>query len=675
MKIYKTKTTGFCFGVQRAVDGMLDLLQKYEPPVFSLGELIHNESINSQLTNKGAVIVETPEDIPIGSVAAIRAHGVAKEVEERLKTRNITYFDFTCPKVKKIHKIASISENIIIIGNSSHPEVAGIAGNAKNKFFIANDIDELKKILHNIYNTTDKYDIVAQTTYNKSEWEEIIRYVSAYPNISVHDTVCNSTEARQREVEELSKMVDLFIIMGSPNSSNTRKLYEIASKNCETVFYEQIDSLSNGIHKYEKIGLSSGASCPESAVEEVFNNMINENDNKNLMAEEDVDFLEAVEASIRTIRNGQRVKGVVTAINGTEVQVDLGLKYAGFIPAAEFENDETPLKIGDEIEAFVVKVNDADGTTLLSKRSLDIAQGMDKIIKANEEGAVVKGRVVEAVKGGVVVIVNKIRVFVPASQASLRREENFDALVGTDVNLRIIEVDNDKSGKRKRIIGSIKSVLREEKQKASEALWQTLEVGNEYEGTVKSVTDFGAFVDIGGVDGLVHVTDMSWDRVSKPSDIVKVGDIVKVKVKGLNAETKKISLTMKNEADDPWKILTETYNVGDIIDVTVLKIMPYGAFVSVIKNIDGLVHISQIAPKRINKISDVLEVGQQVKAKITEIDVEKKRVSLSIRAVEEGNETEPAAEEIISDSIDVISDAVEEAKQEVAEATEEKDAE
>lgn len=644
MTVYKTNTTGFCFGVKRAVDGMIDLLKKNKPPVYSLGELIHNEEMTKKLSSMGAIIVDSPDDIPDGAVAAIRAHGVSKSTENLLKEKNIRYFDFTCPKVKKIHKIAANSESIIIIGNSIHPEVIGIAGNAKNDFFVANDIDELKKILHNIYSNSKKIDLVAQTTYNISEWKKITEYVSSFENITIHDTICNSTETRQREVEELSKKVDLFIIIGSPHSSNTKKLYEIASKNCETIFYEQLKKLPNGIRKYEKIGLSSGASCPESAVEEVFNNMINEKDNKNLVAEEDIDFLEAIEASIRTIRNGQLVKGIVSAINGTEVQVDLGLKYAGFIPAAEFENDENPLKIGDEIEAFVVKVNDADGTTLLSKRSLDIAQGMEKIIKANEEGAVVKGKVVESVKGGVVVLVNKIRVFVPASQASIRREENFDALVGTDVNLRIIEVDNDKSGKRKRIIGSIKSVLREEKQKASDVLWQTIAVDNEYNGVVKSVTDFGAFVDIGGNDGLVHVTDMSWERVTKPSDIVKVGDTVNVTVKSLNAETKKISLTMKKDDENPWKILTETYNVGDVIDVTVLKIMTYGAFVSVIKGIDGLVHISQIAPRRINKVSDVLEVGQQIKAQITEIDVEAKRVSLSIRAVEEGA-TEAAAEE------------------------------
>lgn len=656
MKIFKTKTNGFCFGVKRAVEKTFDLLKSGDAPVYLLGELIHNEYITSQFLSLGAFIVDKVSDIPDASICVIRAHGVPLSVENELKHRNIVSFDLTCPKVKKIHEIASHSENLIIIGNSQHPEVIGIAGHARGSYYIANDLDSLKQIIEYFGINNKNADLVFQTTFKVDESVLIKEYISSFPNIKVHNTICNSTEIRQKEVEELSKNVDLFVIIGSPQSSNTRKLFEIASRNCETVFYENLNSLSNGIHIYEKIGLSSGASCPESTVEEVFNNMNNENDNKNPMVEEDVNFLEAVEASIKTIRNGQRLKGVVTAINGTEVQVDLGLKYAGFIPAAEFENDETPLKIGDEIEAFVVKVNDAEGTALLSKRSLDIAQGMDKIVKANEEGTVVKGKVVEAVKGGVVVIVNKIRVFVPASQASLKREDNFDALVGTDVNLRIIEVDNDKTGRRKRIIGSIKSVLREEKQKANEALWQSLEVGNEYDGTVKSVTDFGIFVDIGGADGLVHVTDMSWDRVTKPSDLVKIGDTVKVKVKSLNPETKKISLTMKDENENPWKILTETYKVGDVIDVTVLKIMPYGAFVSVIKNIDGLVHISQIAPRRIAKVSDVLEVGQQVKAQITEINVEAKRVSLSIRAVEEANAESPVADEIVSDEVSVVTD-------------------
>lgn len=667
MKIFKTKTNGFCFGVKRAVEKTFDLLKNSDAPVYLIGELIHNEDITAQFLSLGAIITDNISDIPAGSICVIRAHGVARSVEVELRRRNIVYYDLTCPKVKKIHEIASRSDNLIIIGNSHHPEVIGIAGHAKGSYYIANDLFSLKQVIEEFGLKNKRTDLVFQTTFKVDEYVLIKEFISSIPNINVHNTICNSTEIRQKEVDELSKNVDLFVIIGSPKSSNTRKLFEIASLNCKAVFYENINSLPNGIHIYEKIGLSSGASCPESTVEEVFNNMNNENDNKNPMVEEDVNFLEAVEASIRTIRNGQRVKGIVTAINGTEVQVDLGLKYAGFIPAAEFENDETPLKIGDEIEAFVVKVNDAEGTALLSKRSLDIAQGMDKIVKANEEGAVVKGRVVEAVKGGVVVIVNKIRVFVPASQASLKREDNFDALVGTDVNLRIIEVDNDKTGRRKRIIGSIKSVLKEEKQKANEALWQSLEVGNEYDGIVKSVTDFGIFVDIGGADGLVHVTDMSWDRVAKPSDLVKIGDTVKVKVKSLNPETKKISLTMKDENDNPWKILTETYKVGDVIDVTVLKIMPYGAFVSVIKNIDGLVHISQIAPRRIAKVSDVLEVGQQVKAKITEINVEAKRVSLSIRAVEEAEAETPTVDEIVSDEVGVVADETVSEKPEDAE--------
>ena len=371
--------------------------------------------------------------------------------------------------------------------------------------------------------------------------------------------------------------------------------------------------------------------------------MMNENDNIEMMEGAD-EFLEAVN-SIKTIRNGQKVKGIVTSINGTEVQVDLGVKHAGFIPYSEFEDDEEPLKVNDEIEAFVVKVNDAEGTAQLSKKNLDMAQGLEKILKACENKDIVSGKVVDVIKGGLIVLVNKIRVFVPASQASLKREEDLEPYKNQNVQLRIIEAEAERS-KRRKIIGSIRSVLREEKAKANEEIWASLAVGNSYEGTVKSLTDFGAFVDIGGVDGLVHVTDIAWTRIKNPAEVLAVGDKVSVTVKALNPEKKRISLTMKKDEENPWKILQEQYNVGDVIDSTILKIAPYGAFATVIKGIDGLIHISQIAPQRIAKVSDVLSEGAQVKAKIIEIDTENKKVSLSIKAVDEDN---AVAEETVSE--------------------------
>lgn len=363
--------------------------------------------------------------------------------------------------------------------------------------------------------------------------------------------------------------------------------------------------------------------------------MVNENDEK-VLTEDGEDFASLVEASLRPMKNGQKVTGTVTAVNGTEVQVDLCAKHSGFIPAEEFEHDDKPVAVGDEVEAVVVKVNDAEGTVLLSKAKLDAEKGRARIAELKESGEIVTGKVIQVVKGGLVVLVNKVRVFVPASLATLRRTEDLTPFNGTNVKLRIIEVEEN--GRRSRIIGSIKSVLKEEKEAAQKEVWDNIEVGKRYTGTVKSLTTFGAFVDIGGVDGLVHITDLSWGRIKHPSEVVKVGDVIEVEVKSFNPETKKVSLTYKKTEDDPWVILPKKYQVGDVVEVKVLKFMPYGAFVSVIPGIDGLIHISQIANHRVENVSDVLQIGQTVNAQITEINYETKKVSLSIKALLAGEE-------------------------------------
>ena len=363
--------------------------------------------------------------------------------------------------------------------------------------------------------------------------------------------------------------------------------------------------------------------------------MVNENDEK-VLTEDGEDFASLVEASLRPMKNGQKVTGTVTAVNGTEVQVDLCAKHSGFIPAEEFEHDDKPVAVGDEVEAVVVKVNDAEGTVLLSKAKLDVEKGRERIAELKESGEIVTGKVIQVVKGGLVVLVNKVRVFVPASLATLRRTEDLTPFNGTNVKLRIIEVEEN--GRRSRIIGSIKSVLKEEKEAAQKEVWDNIEVGKRYTGTVKSLTTFGAFVDIGGVDGLVHITDLSWGRIKHPSEVVKVGDVIEVEVKSFNPETKKVSLTYKKTEDDPWVILPKKYQVGDVVEVKVLKFMPYGAFVSVIPGIDGLIHISQIANHRVENVSDVLQIGQTVNAQITEINYETKKVSLSIKALLAGED-------------------------------------
>lgn len=648
-EIVQTESLGFCFGVSRAIDALEQALQAEQSgrKIYTFGQIVHNQTINEQLRQKGVIVTEDPDSIDSGSLVFIRAHGVGRDVMQVLRQRGVEIVDQTCPKVKRIQKIASESDNLIIAGDIAHPEVIGIVGNAKNNFFVVKDIDELKKILHNNIDKEEKYTFVAQTTFHVGLFEQMVQLVRDYDNIEVVGTICMATSERQAQVEQLSKQVEAMIIIGGKNSSNTKKLYQIASRNCPSFHIETFQELPTDIGKYKKIGLSTGASTHRSAIEEVIVNMVNENDEKVVGVEEDMVFDDkAIDAYDKRIHNGEKIEGTICAINGTEIQVDLGTKHAGFIPSEEFNGDEKPVEIGDKIEAFVVKVNDAEGTVQLSKAKLDMVKGMEKIKAAKESGEICQGKVAQVVKGGLVVIVNKIRVFVPASLATLRRTEDLSDMAGQDVRLRIIEVEE--AGRRTRIIGSIKSVLKEEREKEQAAVWAGIEVGKKYTGTVKSIAAFGAFVDIGGVDGLVHITDLSWGRIKSPADVVSVGDVIEVEVKAVDLENKKISLTYKKTEDNPWVILKTKYNEGDVADVTVLKIMPYGAFVNVIPGIDGLIHISQLANHRVENVSDVLTVGQTVQAKITEIDYENKKISLSIRALlqqeEEEAEEEPPME-------------------------------
>ena len=636
-EIKKTKTYGYCFGVKKAMDSLNNEILKNENiPIYTLGPIIHNDNINNELREKNVIIEDDINKIPGNSKVFIRSHGVIPEIIEELNDKNCIIFDATCPKVKVLHKIAEETEHLLIAGDKNHPEVVGIVGWAKNKVIVVNSIEELKQSMAEL--EQNKFTFVAQTTYNKNRWEEMKEFLSKNSiNVEIKNTICNSTSSRQEEVENLAKESDFFIVIGGKNSSNTNKLFEIASEFCEALYIENIKELPAHLcERYKKIGLSSGASTPAEAVEEVIISMINENEKavQDQDLAEDIDFATALEATIKIVRNGQRITGVVSAINGTEVQVDLGGKHSGFIPYVEFADDEEPVKVGDEIDAFVVKVNDSEGTVLLSKKKIDAIRNFEKIETAKDNKEVVKGKVTEVVKGGLVVNVSGVRVFVPGSLVSLRRNTNLEDFAGKEVKMHIISTED---GKRRKIVGSMRSVLAEAKDEAAKELWETIEEGKQYTGKVTSVTTFGAFVDIGGADGLVHISDMSWSKVRSVADFVKVGDEVTVTVKSFNPETKKISLSMKDLSQDPWTLIKSTHNVGDVIDVKVLKIMPYGAFVSVIPGIDGLIHISQLADSHVENVADYLSVGQTVAAKLVDINYDTKKVSLSIKGIAGGN--------------------------------------
>ncbi len=644
MDICLTKDYGYCYGVKRAVDALESAIRDSKSPVYCFGYIIHNRLINESLEARGVIFTENIEEIPDGATLYIRAHGIPEKTEKALRER-FNVIDMTCPNVLRIHRIAKESDKLIVFGDPKHPEVIGIVGCCNGHCLVLSSVDDVDRILATAQG--DGYTMVSQTTAMASAYKEALDLLTRAGIVNKSfNTICGATGVRQKQVEELATTCDAFIIVGGKNSSNSKKLYEIALSHCKAFHIENYMQLPiEQIDGKQRIGLSSGTSTPAEAIEEVICKMVNENEInqvEGIVTSEQEEFLQAMEGSIRIVRRGYRVKGIVTVINGTEIQVDLGGKHSGIIPAAEFINDEEPVKVGDEIEAVVVKVDDQEGTALLSKKEIDSMKNLEKVRTAFENGEKLTVKVTDVVKGGLLANVNGVRVFIPGSQVSMRKNAKLEEYPGKEVTLKIINFEENK----RRVVGSIRVVLEEERAKAAEELWGSLEVGQRREGVVTSVCDFGAFVNIGGADGLVHVTDLTWGRREKPADIVKVGQEVTVIVKNFNPETKKISLTMKLPEENPWTRVTEEFNVGDIIEVTILRLTPYGAFVSVVPGADGLIHISQIAHSRVNNINDALAVGQKVNVKIMEIDTENKKIALSIKeTLEAPEETEEVAEE------------------------------
>ena len=647
MQIKIAKTAGFCFGVDRAVKKAFEAADNYDK-VVTLGPIIHNPQIVSQLEEKGVTVVDLPQQVPQGATAVIRSHGVGKWVYDYLDQNGISYVDATCPFVAKIHHLVSEhsgqGRRILVAGDASHPEVQGIVGFCQGPVKVFKSAQELEKITQEEPDWTKNPAImVAQTTFNVQEWRKSSDFAKkVYTNLIIFDTICNATEMRQQEAIVLAKESDYMVVIGGKNSSNTRKLAEICQGYCETFHIERAEELPKfDLSTSFVIGVTAGASTPACIIKEVQETM------SEFIINEELSFGELLDQSFKSTYNGKKETGVVVGVTPTEVQVDIGTKHTGYVPLHELTDDpsakiEDLVKVGDEIELLVVRVNDVEGTVVLSKKRLDAIAGMMKVQDAAENGEILEGNVIEAVKGGVIVSTNGVRVFVPASQASLSRIENLEELVKEHVSLKILECKDIGRG-RKRIIGSMKAVLKEQRKAQEEEFWSSVEVGKKYTGAVKSLTSYGAFVDLGGVDGMIHISELSWNRIKHPSEVVAVGDMLEVFVKEIDAEKHKISLGYKNEKDNPWEILKNEYPVGTVTKVKIVSTTTFGAFAQIIPGIDGLIHISQISNERVNKVADVLNVGDEVEAKVTEIDFEKKRVSLSMRAVNEA--AEEAADE------------------------------
>lgn len=644
MNITTAKSAGFCFGVNRAVD-MVEKLCKSGEKICTLGPIIHNDQVVKRLENDGVLSIDSIDNVPNGYAVVIRSHGVSKSVYRLLEEKGIKYFDATCPFVSKIHKIVEDNSKngrtVIICGNSNHPEVIGIKGYVSGECLIVDSAEELENNLKNFKNPQEKeLCMVAQTTFNTKEWSKCIKILKKYyTNAEIFDTICSATSIRQNEAVELSKKCDIMVVIGGKHSSNTKKLEEVCRPYAKTVLIETAkDLVFDDFRGFQNIGVTAGASTPVDIIKEVQSTM-SEN-----FIKEDATFEELLEQSFKSIYNGEKVNGLVVNVTPTEVIVDIGTKHTGYVLLNELTDDPTAkaedlVKVGDTIELMVLRVNDGEGTAMLSKKRLEAEAGYEEIAAAAGTDTVFEGPVVDVVKGGVLALVKGVKVFIPASLATLSRIEDLSVLLKTTIRFKILEVNRAK----KRALGSAKSVLIGEKKEKEAQFWGNIEVGKVFKGTVKSLTSYGAFVDLGGVDGMIHISELSWQRIKKPSDVVKVGDVVEVYVKDLDVENKKISLGYKKNEDNPWEILKSKYEVGSVCTAKINSMTTFGAFAEILPGIDGLIHISQISKERIAKPQDVLSVGQEVEVKITELDFDKKRISLSMKALIEDDE--PVVEE------------------------------
>ena len=671
MEIITAHSAGFCYGVARALKG-IDSLPNPEK-LAQLGPVTHNKTVLEALSKKGISVIGDPKDAG-GRTLLIRAHGVGRCVYEFMEENGIPYIDFTCPDVKKIHELIDryykAGYEIIIVGDGAHPEIRGAAGWCGGSPLIISSADEAEALE---LDRAKKYALVVQTTCQTDTFNSVVScLLSKMPEITVHNTICPATEIRQKEAAEISSKVDKMIVLGDKLSANSIKLYEICKKNCEkTYFIESIAELElNNFGTSDRIGVTAGASTPSEIIKEALIKMSDEGSNTN-----DQSFEEMLDESFVTLHTGDVVKGTVIQIVGGEVSVNLGYKSDGLIPRTEFSDDssvvpEDMVKVGDEIEVFVVRVNDGEGNVLLSKKRLEIQKGYTDIEEAFNNKTTVKGRITDVVKGGLIAMVKGVRVFVPSSQMAARYVEGLQQFKGKEFDFNILEYDRSK----RRVVGGRKELAIKEEAEKKEKVFSAIEEGQRIEGTVSRIADFGAFVDVGGVDGLIHISELSWGRVKKVSDVLKAGDSVTVVVRGVDVEKGKISLSLKDVNSNPWDEIERKYPVGAIVDGVVVRMVPFGAFIELEPGVDGLVHISQIAAKHVAKAEDELKIGETISVRVVDIDLNNRKISLSKKEADgilypQAQESEEQGEYAEQEHVEY--DPVEEFSPEAEEVTEE----
>lgn len=647
-EIILAKTAGFCFGVKRAIETVYEQVKLQEEKnikVYTYGPIIHNEEVVNDLASKGVNIISKPDELTEilkksqqneSIRVVIRSHGIGKKVYDTLYDAGIEIVDATCPFVKKIHKIVEkeslAGKHIVIAGDETHPEVQGIMGWCVTPPYIVESIQKAEDISQKI---DDNVVIVSQTTFNSIKFQELVEFFrKKYYNVCVYNTICNATGERQREAKELASRVDAMIVIGGRHSSNTQKLYEISKKECRNTYYIQtlVDLDLTVIESAKRVGITAGASTPNYIIKEVQDSMAE------LSFEE---LLNQSEENGNAIKHGSVVEGKVIGVKPDVIYVDIQYKADGIVTRSEYTNTPgldltTVVNVGDPITVKVIKTNDGEGQVLLSYKKVAAEKSYEKLEEAFNNETVLTAKVTQVLEGGLSVMVDECKVFIPASLVSDTFEKNLDKFMDQEIEFVITEFNP----KKRRIIGNRKKLVVARKAEAAKKLFDSIKVGDVVEGTVKNVTPFGAFIDLGGADGLLHISEMSWGRIDDPKSVLKVGDTVKTFIKDINGE--KIALSLKFDDANPWANAAEKYTVGNEVSGKVARMTAFGAFIELEPGVDALLHVSQISTEHVEKPEDAFEIGQEITAKVVDFKPDEKKISLSIRAM---MKEEAAAEE------------------------------
>ena len=629
------KTAGFCFGVRRAVDMAYGLAGKHK--VYTYGPIIHNETVVDDLESKGVRVVHSIDEAAglRGGTMIIRSHGASKNEINLLKQMGFEIVDATCPFVKKIHRIvedySGQGYGIVIIGSATHPEVQAISGWCKEPPVIIESVEEAENFSPD---PDKKLCLVSQTTFNYNKFQLLVEIISKKGyDIRCLNTICNATEERQSEAREIAGRVDAMIVIGGRQSSNTQKLYDICKNECKNTYYIQtlVDLDLKTFESIGNVGITAGASTPNNIIEEVHTNMSEMGNEQS--------FEQMLEASLKTIRTGEVVEGTVIDVKEDEIILNIGYKADGIITRNEYSNTSnldlrTVVNVGDTMQAKVLKVNDGEGQVLLTYKRLLAERGNKRIEEAYNNKEVLTAKVANVLEGGLSVVVEEARVFIPASLVSDTYEKNLSKYQDQEISFVITEFNP----RKRRIIGDRKQLILAEKAQKQKELFEKINIGDTVEGRVKNVTDFGAFIDLGGADGLLHISEMSWGRVENPKKVLKVGDTLKVLIKDIQGE--KIALSLKFPETNPWLTAAEKYAVGNVVEGKVARMTDFGAFVELEPGVDALLHVSQISRDHVDKPSDVLSYGQVITAKVVDFNGEDKKISLSMKALDTKEETE-----------------------------------